>query len=92
MRAGYVVPTRSETGEVMLTTTLLMTCQLAFMAMNFFQQSEASDFVDLGTLLLVGFVLAVGAGVAFTVVRLRMRERKPPAAQIISINSPRSNG
>lgn len=76
----------------MLATTVLMTSQLIFMAMNFFQQSEASDFKDLGPLLLGGFVLAVAAGVAFTVVRLRMRERKPPAAQIISINSPNPKG
>ena len=76
----------------MLATTVLMTCQLAFMALNFFQQSEASDFKDLGTWLLVGFVLAVAAGVAFTVVRLRLREKKPPAAQIISINFPHSKG
>ena len=76
----------------MLAATILMTCQLAFMAMNLFQQGEASDFKDLGTLMLVGFVLAVGAGVAFTVVRLRMREKKPPAAQIISISSPHSKG
>jgi hypothetical protein len=76
----------------MLTTIVLMTCQLAFMAMNFFQQSDASDFKDLGTLLLVGFVLAVGAGVTFTLVRLRMREKKPPAAQIISISSPHQKG
>ena len=72
----------------MLATTVLMTSQLILMVMNFFQQSEASDFGDLGTLLLVGFLLAVGGGVAFTLIRLRLRERKPPAARIISINSP----
>jgi hypothetical protein len=73
-------------------TTLLATFPLIFMAMSFFQQSEGSDFKDLGIMLLGGFVLAVGAGVAFTVVRLRMRDRKPPAAQIISINSPHTKG
>jgi hypothetical protein len=72
----------------MLATIVLITSQLTLMVMNFFEQSEASDFGDLGTLLLVGFVLAVGGGVAFTLIRLRLRERKPPAAQIISINSP----
>jgi hypothetical protein len=72
-------------------TTLLITFQLT-LAMNFFQQSDVSGFKDLGMLLLGGFVLAVGAGVAFTVIRLRMRERRPPAAQIISINSPHTKG
>lgn len=72
----------------MFATTVLLTAQFTLMALNFFQQSEASDFGDLGTLLLLGFALAVGGGVAFTLIRLRLRERKPPAAQIISINSP----
>ncbi|MCU1263967.1 MAG: hypothetical protein JWM21_285 [Acidobacteria bacterium] len=72
----------------MLATTKLIAGQLILIAMNSFLQGETSDFKDLGTLLLVGFVLAVGAGVAFTVIRLRLREKKPPTAQIISINWP----
>ncbi len=72
-------------------TTLFITFQLT-LVINFFQQSDASDFKDLGILLLGGFVLAVGAGVTFTVVRLRMRDRKPPTAQILSINSPHTKG
>ena len=71
----------------MLTTALILTCHLALVTISLLQ-SESSDFGDLGKTLLVGFVLAVAAGVTFTVVRLRMREKKPPAAQIISINSP----
>jgi hypothetical protein len=50
-------------------------------------QSEASDFKDLGKMLIGGFVLAVVAGVAFTLVRLRLRDKKPMGAQIISINT-----
>ena len=42
---------------------------------------------DLGTLMLGGFVLAVVAAVALTVVRLKIREKKPEAAQFSSINS-----
>jgi hypothetical protein len=42
---------------------------------------------DLGTLMLGGFVLAVVAAVALTIVRLRIREKKPEASQFISINS-----
>ena len=46
-----------------------------------------SDFNELGNLLLGGFVLAVGVAVAITFIRLRMRDKKPPAAQFISISS-----
>lgn len=42
---------------------------------------------DLGTLMLGGFILAVVAAVVLTVVRLRIREKKPEAAQFISINT-----
>ena len=70
----------------MLSTALFLTCQLAFVAIDLFQQDGTSDFQDLGKLLLGGFVLAVGAGIAFTVIRLRIRDKKPPAAQFISIS------
>lgn len=71
----------------MLQNSLLLSCQLAFMSMSFLQQSGVSDFKDPGKLLIGGFVLAVAAGIAFTVVRLRLRDKKPPAAQFISINA-----
>ena len=71
----------------MLQNSLLLSCQPAFMLMNFLLQGDVSHFKDLGKLLIGGFVLAVGAGIAFTVVRLRLRDKKPPAAQFISINA-----
>ena len=46
-----------------------------------------SDFNELGNLLLGGFVLAVVVAVGITFIRLRMRDKKPPAAQFISISS-----
>lgn len=50
--------------------------------------SEAlSEMNDLGTIMLVGFVLAVLAAIALTVIRLRIREKKPDEPQFISINS-----
>jgi hypothetical protein len=70
----------------MLHHSLLLTCQLAVLGMNIFQ-SETSDFQDLGKLLAGGFILAVGAGVTFTVVRLRLRNRKPATAEFLSICS-----
>ncbi len=46
-----------------------------------------SEFNDLGNLLLGGFVLAVGVAVALTFVRLKMRDKRPPAKQFISIST-----
>lgn len=46
-----------------------------------------SELGDLGNLLLGGFVLAVVVAIAFTFMRLRLREKKPPSAQFISIQA-----
>ncbi|MGI8917702.1 MAG: hypothetical protein ACR2H6_03800 [Pyrinomonadaceae bacterium] len=54
----------------------------------FTSDSDAlADMNDLGTLMLGGFILAVVAAVALTIVRLRIREKKPEPARFISINS-----
>jgi hypothetical protein len=50
------------------------------------QQDAPSDFSDLGMKLLGGFVLAVVVAVAFTLIKLRWRDNRPPA-EFISINS-----
>lgn len=42
---------------------------------------------DLGALILGGFVLAVMAAIALTIIRLRIRDKKPESPQFISINS-----
>ena len=46
-----------------------------------------SEMNDLGTLMLGGFILAVVGAIVLTVVRLRLREKKPDEPQFISINS-----
>ncbi|MEP6569067.1 MAG: hypothetical protein ABJC10_04770 [Acidobacteriota bacterium] len=53
-----------------------------------FQETIGSDFNDLGRKLLIGFVLAVVFAIAFTVVRLRLRDKNPPAAFISITGSP----
>ena len=73
--------------DAMLLTLMFGLYYQCLFAMNFVQEGEASDFNDLGKLLLGGFVLAVGVAIAFTFVKLRLREKKPPAAEFISINS-----
>ena len=62
-------------------------CQLAvFPMLLVIEEGNETDFKDLGRLMLLGFVLAVGIGIAFTVIRMRLRDKKPPA-DFISINS-----
>ena len=51
------------------------------------QESVGSDFGDLGRQLLVGFAVAVIVAIGFTVIKLRLRDKQPPAA-FISITNP----
>ena len=46
-----------------------------------------AEMNDLGTLMLGGFILALLGAIAITVIRLRIREKKPQSPQFISINS-----
>ena len=52
-------------------------------------QEMHTDFNDLGKLMLGGVVGALVIAVAFTLVRMRMRDKNPPASDFISINTPR---
>lgn len=42
---------------------------------------------DLGIFMLAGFILAVVVAVGLTIIRLRLRDKRPQAAQFISIHS-----
>jgi hypothetical protein len=46
-----------------------------------------SDMNDLGLLMLGGFVLAVAGAIALTVIRLKLRDKKPAEPHFVSINS-----
>ncbi len=59
---------------------------LSFLSVNLLQDNPSSDFNDLGKQLLGGFVLAVIVAVVFTFIKLRLRDKHPPA-QFISISS-----
>lgn len=50
-------------------------------------QENASNFDDLGKLLLGGVVAAIVVAIGFTVVRLRLRDKKPQTSSFISISS-----
>jgi hypothetical protein len=52
------------------------------------QENNATHFNDLGTLLLGGVVAAIVVAIAFTFVRLKLRDKRPPTSNFISIASP----
>jgi len=51
-------------------------------------QDVQTDFNDLGKLMLVGFAAAIVFALAFTFVRLRLREKNPEQPGFISISAP----
>jgi hypothetical protein len=50
-------------------------------------EENASHFDDLGKLLLGGVVAAIVVAVGFTLIRFRLRDKKPQESGFISINS-----
>lgn len=50
-------------------------------------QDEATNFNDLGKLLLGGVAAAVVCAVVFTFVRLRIRDKRPATSSFISIGT-----
>jgi len=50
-------------------------------------QENAGNFDDLGKLLLGGVAAAIVVAVGFTVVRFRLRDKKPQTSNFISISS-----
>ena len=61
---------------------------LGSLAISLLQESIGSDFGDLGRKFLGAFVLAVVVAIAFTVVKLRLRDKNPPATFISITASP----
>jgi len=50
-------------------------------------QETATDFNDLGKLMLGGLAAAIVIAAAFTMIRLKLRARKPAAPSFISITA-----
>lgn len=48
-------------------------------------QEMQTNFQDLGTLLLVGVVAAIAIAIGFTLVRLKLRDKRPQTSPFISI-------
>jgi hypothetical protein len=55
--------------------------------MELLQENATSSFDDLGKLLLYGMAAAIVVAVGFTVLRFRMRDKRPPSSNFISISS-----
>ena len=56
-----------------------------------FQEAATGAFDDLGKLLLGGVVAAIALAIGFTVIRMRMRDKKPPTSNFISISAAPEN-
>ena len=69
--------------------TTLAFYHLSLFSISLLQDDTSSDFNDMGRKLLGGFVLAVIVAVVFTFIKLRLRDKKPPA-QFISISPEKS--
>ena len=67
-------------------TTTVALYQLSLLLLYILPDGTSSDFDGLGKQLLGGFVLAVVVAIVFTFIKLRLRDRNPPAA-FISISS-----
>jgi hypothetical protein len=55
--------------------------------MELIQENATSGFEDLGKLLLGGMAAAIVVAVGFVLVQFRMRDKKPPTSNFISITS-----
>jgi hypothetical protein len=78
---------RNERFNAVPLTLLLPLFSIHALAILLIQEEIASDFNDLGRLLLGGFVLAVAVAIGFTFVRLRLRDKKVATPEFLSINS-----
>jgi hypothetical protein len=82
---------KDERWTIMLPSLMFALAFNSLLAVNLIQESEiASDFNELGKLLLGGFAAAVVVALAFTLVKLRLRERKPPTTDFLSIDHRKS--
>jgi hypothetical protein len=66
--------------------TAIALYHFSLLLISVLQDEISSDFDGLGKQLLAGFVLAVVVAVAYTFIKLRLRDKKLPA-QFISISS-----
>jgi len=63
---------------------MFLTLSSVLLVVLFFQE-ETTNFNDLGKLLLGGVAAAIVCAVAFTLVRLKLRDKRPETSNFISI-------
>jgi high-affinity Fe2+/Pb2+ permease len=68
--------------------TVLALLPLAVIVISLIEDNTSSDFNDLGRKLIGGFIAAVVVAVAFAFIKLRLREKNPPAPFISIKSSP----
>ena len=71
--------------------TVLALFPLAVILISLLEDNASSDFNDLGRKLIGGFIAAVVIAVAFAFIKLRLREKNPPAPFISITSSPETN-
>ena len=64
---------------------MFLTLSSVLLVVLFFQE-ETTNFNDLGKLLLGGVAAAIVCAVAFTLVRLKLRDKRPETSNFISIS------
>ena len=62
-------------------------CLNSLVLISLLQETPPTDFNDLGKLLLGGVVAAIVVAIGFTLVRFRLRDKKPQTSSFISISS-----
>ena len=67
---------------------LFQLCLTSLLLFNI--QETGGAFDDLGKLLLIGVVAAIAVAIGFTLIRLRMQDKKPQTSSFISISSTES--
>ena len=79
---GFTIAALAKGRDAMMS----LFCNYLFLGIALIQQGSETDFDDLGKILLCGVIVAIASAIAFTFVRLRLRDKKPPTSTFISIN------
>lgn len=66
---------------------LIFSLRLKTLALFVLLQESENGFEDLGLLLLIGVAAALVVAVGFTLIRFKLRDKKPPSSNFISISS-----
>ncbi len=70
----------------MFTILVVLLYRLGLLSMLFLQEADATDFNDLGKLLLGGVVVAIAVAIGFTLLRMKFQSKNPSPPSFISIS------